>query len=492
MNLNRDLSIDALRGIAIIGMVFSGTIARHIDIPNWMFHAQVGPPDFIFNPNNPGITWVDLVFPFFLFAMGLSFPFSMNRFLDKGGDKKTLFLKLIKRSFQLFIFAVALPHLTVFAMPDTLGFARYIFSFMGFITFYLMFSAFPQWKKREHLLNKFGYIVLVGLLFFRSYVFGLPFSVHHNDIIILVMANMVLVAPIIWVFTRHNWWVRLAIVCFFIALHLTSSIENSINYQLYHFTPLKFMGNLWPAFKATLKEFDVVTNTTIFYNMNFLKYLFIVIPGTIIGDIIYKNEREKGLKIVNQKSLNIQAMTFAIVLLGVLIVNLIGLYMRNQWLLFFGNLPLIFLAEYLLKYTVTGIDAYIKKWLRISFVLLILGLLLEPLQGGIKKDSATISYFFVTSGLSGLLLLSLKVLFHNNSFDKYFGFLPKVGQNPMVGYVAVAFLILPIFGMLGCFEWINKGALLSPYFGVLKGVALTSLMILITLFTVKIKNFWKT
>ncbi|MCS2621073.1 DUF5009 domain-containing protein [Bacteroides thetaiotaomicron] len=28
------------------------------------------PPDHIFNPSLPGITWVDLVFPFFLFTDG--------------------------------------------------------------------------------------------------------------------------------------------------------------------------------------------------------------------------------------------------------------------------------------------------------------------------------------------------------------------------------------------------------------------------------------
>lgn len=29
-----------------------------------MSHAQTPPPDHIFNPEIPGITWVDLVFPF--------------------------------------------------------------------------------------------------------------------------------------------------------------------------------------------------------------------------------------------------------------------------------------------------------------------------------------------------------------------------------------------------------------------------------------------
>lgn len=61
---NRALALDALRGYAIITMVLSATIVTHV-LPGWMSHAQTPPPDHVFNPLLPGITWVDLVFPFF-------------------------------------------------------------------------------------------------------------------------------------------------------------------------------------------------------------------------------------------------------------------------------------------------------------------------------------------------------------------------------------------------------------------------------------------
>lgn len=74
----RALALDALRGYAIITMVLSATIISSI-LPGWMSHAQTPPPEHIFNPEIPGITWVDLVFPFFLFAMGAAFPFSIGQ-----------------------------------------------------------------------------------------------------------------------------------------------------------------------------------------------------------------------------------------------------------------------------------------------------------------------------------------------------------------------------------------------------------------------------
>ena len=63
---DRIYSIDALRGITIIMMILCASIGYASDLPAWMFHCQVPPPDYVFKPEVRGITWVDLVFPFFI------------------------------------------------------------------------------------------------------------------------------------------------------------------------------------------------------------------------------------------------------------------------------------------------------------------------------------------------------------------------------------------------------------------------------------------
>ncbi|MCS2785895.1 DUF5009 domain-containing protein [Bacteroides thetaiotaomicron] len=73
---NRAYALNALRGYAIITMVLSATIVtQEINSPGWMSHAQTPPPDLIFNPSLPGITWGSPCFPFFLFAMRTAFLF---------------------------------------------------------------------------------------------------------------------------------------------------------------------------------------------------------------------------------------------------------------------------------------------------------------------------------------------------------------------------------------------------------------------------------
>jgi predicted acyltransferase len=93
---NRLNEIDLLRGFAVIGMVFSGILPFNGALPAWMYHAQVPPPKHIFDPTLAGLTWVDLVFPFFLFSMGAVIPAVLPQTIEKEGIKNT-FLQFFKR-----------------------------------------------------------------------------------------------------------------------------------------------------------------------------------------------------------------------------------------------------------------------------------------------------------------------------------------------------------------------------------------------------------
>lgn len=63
-SMRRASSLDALRGYAILTMVLSATVVYGI-LPAWMYHMQEPPPAHVFQPELSGLTWVDLVFPFF-------------------------------------------------------------------------------------------------------------------------------------------------------------------------------------------------------------------------------------------------------------------------------------------------------------------------------------------------------------------------------------------------------------------------------------------
>ncbi|NLR79143.1 DUF5009 domain-containing protein [Chitinophaga eiseniae] len=71
----RILSIDAFRGITILVMIFVNSVAGVQGIPAWMQHAHAA---------EDRMTFVDVVFPAFLFIVGMSIPFAINSRLAKG------------------------------------------------------------------------------------------------------------------------------------------------------------------------------------------------------------------------------------------------------------------------------------------------------------------------------------------------------------------------------------------------------------------------
>lgn len=68
-------SIDTLRGITILVMIFVNELVGVSNIPWWMKHL---PADV------DGMTFVDMVFPSFLFIVGMSIPFALDARIKKG------------------------------------------------------------------------------------------------------------------------------------------------------------------------------------------------------------------------------------------------------------------------------------------------------------------------------------------------------------------------------------------------------------------------
>ena len=50
-----------------------------------------------------GLTLADLVMPWFMFMMGVSFTFSLKSMDNKGANKQQIFTKILIRSVKLFI-----------------------------------------------------------------------------------------------------------------------------------------------------------------------------------------------------------------------------------------------------------------------------------------------------------------------------------------------------------------------------------------------------
>lgn len=273
-------ALDALRGYAIITMVLSAMEAFSV-LPRWMYHAQVPPPDHVFDPTIYGITWVDIIFPFFLFSMGAAIPLSLGRQHAKGESIMKLTWKTVQRWVKLTFFAIFIIHAFPFMLGYEQEWMRYAMPVFFFILLCLMFMPNPfglsPYKARA--ITWSAYLVAVGFMLLQPYAGGAPFRLTDSDCIMLILANVSLTGSIIYLLTIGHPLRRLALLPFLIALFMAAHTANSWPAQLIHTSWLPWL--YLPAYQ---------------------EYLLIIIPGTVAGEWIAQwlekmktNDTSKGL-----------------------------------------------------------------------------------------------------------------------------------------------------------------------------------------------------
>lgn len=461
----RALSIDALRGYAIITMVLSAAIVSGI-LPGWMYHAQLPPPTHTFNPNIPGLTWVDMVFPSFLFAMGAAFPFSIWKKYQKGFSKTCLAITAIWRSIQLTYFAILIQHFYPYMTGG--GMSSW---WLAIFCFALLFPIFmrlpwemPYWMRLTIQLVSMAIGIIV--IFCIDYPNDYTFDLHTSNVIILILANMALFASLLYIFTIDRPRLRIAILVILFGVMLSATVPGS-----------------WAA------EFMSYSPVTWFYNPTYLKYLYIVIPGCLAGEILIKWLAERKNDMTRSTS-GIKAWIVLFITLTIVVTNLYCLYMR--YLQLNMTITSILLAGgWIVLRRSSDYGALWGKLFTIGAFMLLLGLAIEPFEGGIKKDPVTFTYLFTTSGLSFMTLIFFSIICDFFRWHKGTAFLVMTGQNPMVAYVAVSLLILPLLQICGVWEYFSIFNQ-SPWLGFAQGIILTSIAVLVTMFFTKIKFLWRT
>ncbi|MFZ4583101.1 MAG: DUF5009 domain-containing protein, partial [Paludibacter sp.] len=224
---------------------------------------------------------------------------------------------------------------------------------------------------------------------------------------------------------------------------------------------------------------------------DFLKYLFIVIPGTIAGDLLLRwfsdNDTQKSKLPSKSKMWLTLAVMFAMV-----ISNLICLYSRYLVVNLLLNIVFGSAAYFLLRKPKHSLSRLYFRLFQWGIFWLLLGTVFEAFEGGIRKDHATMSYFFVTAGLAIFTLIFFSVIMDYFGNKRLFRYVAEIGQNPMLAYVAGTFLVVPVLALVGLMPHINKLYEISPWLGIAKGLIITAGMMAVTVLTVRRKWFWKT
>ncbi len=427
---SRSLALDALRGLAILGMGLSGRMPWG-SLPNWMYHAQFPPPEMKFNDKVYGITWVDLVFPFFLFAMGAAMPFAIGRRLNSDLESWRIALDLVKRGALLALFAIAAQHFRPETMEPQWGLDAF---HLGLITFGAMVLAWGSWPKYwanglRLSLNGIGAAAVIALAITLTFKGNPTWDWARSDIILLVLANVAISGGLAWMFTRNTPHVRAWIIVFVAAMFLAKSSPGVVQ-TLWKWSPVTWL-----------------------YQAEFHKYLLIVLPGTYAGEWLRDWMAREDRKLPVRDRVVMSGVGTALSV--VCCYGLLNRQMEWTWIAAAILCAVGLLAVY-------GHGKELTSLAIAGTVILFLGLVVEPIGGGIRKDSATLSYFFVTAGLAFWVILGLLALEPTREAAwwqpnrLFIGFFAGAGANPMIAYIAITNFIPGLVRVTGIHGWANS------------------------------------
>ena len=123
-------------------------------IPHWMKHAA---------GNEDMLGFSDIVFPSFLFCVGLSIPYAISAMRRKGKSDGDVIRHILSRSFALILMGAFMCNYEQ-GIDPSIGYNRNIYCLLMAVAFFLVFNRYQQsgWLVRS--LKVIGWVILLFLL----------------------------------------------------------------------------------------------------------------------------------------------------------------------------------------------------------------------------------------------------------------------------------------------------------------------------------------
>jgi len=158
--VQRVASVDIFRGLNVALMIFVNNLAEVAGLPWWTYHRG----------NVDGMTYVDMVFPGFLFLMGMSIPLSLDVRISRGQSKLQIWLHIAARALSLLALGLFIANaLNPNARPMLVSHSWW--TVLGLVAIALAWLRFPSERRYQALYQTFrvvGLIMIVVLfLLFR-------------------------------------------------------------------------------------------------------------------------------------------------------------------------------------------------------------------------------------------------------------------------------------------------------------------------------------
>lgn len=146
-------SIDAFRAVTMLLMIFVNDLWTLHDIPHWLGHAEASEDRLGFS---------DIIFPAFLFIVGMSVPLAVGGRLKRGDSPWTIQKHILYRGFALLVMGILHYNLENYSHEALLP--RGIWGILLTIAFFLIWLDYTNVKeKTATTLKVAGVILLIAL-----------------------------------------------------------------------------------------------------------------------------------------------------------------------------------------------------------------------------------------------------------------------------------------------------------------------------------------
>ena len=227
--MNRVISIDVFRSITMVLMIWVNDFWTLNNIPKWLKHAMTGEDYLGFS---------DVIFPWFLFVLGMSIPFSFESRIKKGEHIFTMWTHIILRTIALITMGLFHMNMEMYN-HDISYFPKPIYVIISTIAFFMIWNIYPtkigkKWGVGIKSIRVTGVIILIimFLLFSGKDYEGnkIGFEIHWWGILGLI-GWAYLIAASAFLFIRNS--IVAAFIAFFVCIVLNIISSSGIPYNIF-------------------------------------------------------------------------------------------------------------------------------------------------------------------------------------------------------------------------------------------------------------------
>jgi heparan-alpha-glucosaminide N-acetyltransferase len=233
--ITRLASIDIFRGLTMVVMIFVNDLDGVRGLPWWTHHAKA---------NIDVMTYVDMVFPFFLFIVGLSMPLAIQQRLKKTPSIPALWLHIFIRSASLVVLGLILANAEL-GDPTRMGINPNLWALLALAGASLFVSVY---KGSERATTIHRWLRILGLVLTIAMFAIFRRTTHDGNVawingsypeILGIIGYTYFAVALLYVPTRRWLWPPLA---WFVALLTFNSISSAQGNALVGHFPLY----VWP------------------------------------------------------------------------------------------------------------------------------------------------------------------------------------------------------------------------------------------------------